>query len=171
MSAGSGTSRIGSSSSSSSTGSSSSGGTSSNGALSFVGNWQVAGTYTVTLDTDAGPQTFSSSSVQPAQGYTVSFALNRSDGLVSLDSYGCQIQWTVAGNTANSVAAPASCTFNGGTGVLAWETGGVTITVVDANDLSGSLDLTGYIEGVDGGPGNETPASTTCVGTLTRVGG
>lgn len=167
------------SSSGSGTSSGSSGTTGSTGTSQpFLGTWQIIGSGSATLsgmDIDGGTQTASGSTTTPSSGYQVTFTLSSSN-LISVDSYGCQLSWSVSGTTATLMPNQSCVTSNGGgcSATYSITSGSLSITVVDANHLSGAGNLTGTITSTANNAAGCTGATASAVGqgsgTLIRVG-
>lgn len=111
----------------------------------FVGVWKVSGNATITCGTGSNAQANTASSVSPVDGYQITLAVGTQSDLVSLDTGGCQVLWSVSGDTATSQPSPA-CTLSDGTAATV-KAGSMTLKVVDHNTLSGSANLSGTLTG------------------------
>ena len=125
----------------------------------FLGTWTVTGNANLV----AGGMS-SNTSGSPAQStYNVVISKGTTSDLISLDNHGCQLQWSVSGNTA-TLAANSTCTVqtDGSSSVVIVEmSGSGTLTQVKDGQLSGSANLTGTYSGM--------AVSATAAGTLLRV--
>ena len=161
-----GTSGSGSGSSGNASSSTSSSGGATSGAHAFLGTWTVSGNANMTC-TGSASNSGAQTGAPPASAYNVVFAAGASADLVSIDSAGCQLLWTVQGQTA-TLQPGQSCdvtTPNDSLHVQLDSTSTLTLTVLDANDLSGSGSLRGMA--------TDSSGSSTCnvsgAGTLIRA--
>jgi hypothetical protein len=135
--------------------------------LPFVGTWQVSGTGLATRGSADTLQTFSRSSAVPIQTYQIVLAKGQRSDLVSIDSFGCRLQWEVSGSTA-LIEPLQGCTARGGYSIEI-NSGTASMTVVDAAHLSVNGKLSGTISQGGAILGVTTAASAQIAGTLTRV--
>ncbi len=164
---GSGSSGTGSSGTGSS-GSGTSGGPS--GVHAFLGTWTVSGNATYNCNaTSIGTGTESGSPSSSA--YNIAFAAGTSADLVSIDSAGCQLLWSVQGQTA-SMEPGQSCTItvSGGSAQVQIDSSStISLTVVDANHLSGNGSGRSMLSGTDQyGDSLDGTCTASAVGTLIR---
>ncbi len=104
----------------------------------FLGTWGVSGSASINCDGETG----SASSSTPVDNYHVVFAVGIDSDLVSQDTAGCSMKWSVSGKSA-TFKGMQPCTLKGRTITL--ETGAIKLAVIDEDHLSVSADVAGAI--------------------------
>jgi hypothetical protein len=133
------------------------------GAAAFVGTWTPTGNGSM----DPGTLGLAGSGSLVANQDSWIFVRGTDTDLVSMDSYGCRLTWTVNGSQA-SLSPGQTCTVSQSVAPLALTiaTGALVLTVEDAFNLTFNLNLTGNCT-YDGG---NNACSALGVGLFTRTG-
>ena len=123
----------------------------------FLGEWTVSGNGNFTSEGRTSPF---SGAVEKTK-WNVVFSKGSTSDLVSIDSAGCKLEWSVSGKDAK-MNAPQTCTVTSGMSMAVnVDSSTVTLTPTDATHLSGSGDVMARC--------GTTGCSATAAGTFTKV--